>query len=385
MSWKVSDRMSERMGFVLRLKAGERMTDLCREFGISRKTGYKFWDRYQRYGGAGLFDERRCPIRVPRRTSDEIQELILAAKASHPTWGAKKLREVLGDEHPGIRLPVRSTIDVLLGRHGLVKRRKRRRKTPDYSQQLQSCGAPNELWCADFKGQFQLGNRAWCYPLTISDQFSRYLIGCEGLEDTRGDRARAVFEAVFREQGLPDWMRTDNGAPFASTGLLGLTRLSVWWLRLGIRHERIEPGHPEQNGRHERIHLTLKQETTRPSGKNLLQQQERFDRFREEYNHKRPHEALNMNRPANLYSRSARPYPEILPEPDYPLHDRTLRVRSCGHLNLGQRGLTFFLSYALAGERVGLREVEGDRWLVSFLHLDLGHFDMRTTRFEPTL
>ena len=277
MPWKVTEPMNERMRFVVRREAGERMTDLCAEFGISRKTGYKLWSRYQEFGPEGLYDVSRRPRRTPNQTPKDIQQLILALKQRRPSWGAKKLKVVLEQKHPGVKFPALSTINQLLARHGLVKRRKRRRKATYYQGELRQTSAPNEVWGADFKGEFRLGNRRYCYPLTVTDHFSRYLLGCEGLENTKGQPAKAVFEMIFREFGLPDAIRTDNGAPFASTGLAGLTRLSAWWIRLGISLERIEPGHPEQNGRHERMHLTLKQETTRPAADNELQQQERFD------------------------------------------------------------------------------------------------------------
>ena len=382
MPWKVRKIVTERMAFVSRLERGERMSDLCRGFGISRKTGYKILDRFRRGGAEGLFDQSRRPERSPQRTPEAVQDLVLGLKKEYPTWGPKKLKAELERREKGIRIPAHSTIGELLARHGLVNHRRRRPRRANPSTNLRTSRNANELWCADFKGEFRLGNRKYCYPLTISDNFSRYLLACEGLESTRELGARAIFVETFREFGLPTAIRTDNGAPFASTGLLGLTKLSVWWLRLGIELERIEPGHPEQNGRHERIHLTLKEESTRPAGDNHLQQQEKLDTFREAYNEKRPHEALAMKRPAEVYMPSERAYPRELPEPDYPLHDKVKRVKLSGEVKFNGQ-TRFHLSIALAGEMGGLREVEEARWLVSFLDVDLGHYDERQRQFEP--
>lgn len=384
MPWKVRSAVNERMRFVVRREQGERMTDLCREFGISRKTGYKLWNRYQRFGPEGLYDGSRKPLRVPKQTPEDIQKRILAFKGEHPTWGAKKLKVELERRNEGVVFPSVSTINLLLQRNGLVKKRKKRRRATPSSLPLKVPEKPNDVWGADFKGEFRLGNGKYCYPLTITDQHSRYLIGCEGLESTKGTGARFVFEQAFRKYGLPHTIRTDNGSPFASTGLLGLTRLSVWWMRLGIRHERIEPGHPEQNGRHERLHLTLKEETTRPAAQNMLQQQECFDNFLDIYNNQRPHEALGMSRPAEVYCSSMRAYPEELHPLEYPLHDQTRKVRPSGHISLfGRKQAGCYLSAALAGEYVGLRELDEDRWLISFLDLDLGVVKGNRCRLEP--
>ena len=384
MPWRVSHVMNERMRFVVRLQEGERMTDLCREFGISRKTGYKFRQRYREFGPGGLFDESRRPLRPANETPEEIKRLILALKRERPTWGAKKLRSVLEQGHPGIRLPVLSTIQLLLAKNGLVKRQRRRRHRGLFFQkQWTESSAPNEVWSADFKGQFRMGNGAYCYPLTISDHYSRYLISCEGLDSTNVLAAKGVFESAFRQHGLPRVIRTNNGPPFATTGIAGLSRLSVWWMRLGIGIERIEPGHPEQNGRHERMHLTLKQHATRPPAGNLLQQQERFDDFVEEYNSVRPHEGLDMRRPADLYSRSRRDYPDSLPDPEYPLHDMVRGVSNVGKVHLIGRSKDFFIGAALGGQKLGLRETEEGRWLVTFMDMDLGYVDEKTRSFEP--
>ena len=384
MPWKVVNIVNERIRFVVRLQSGERMIDLCREFGVSRKTGYKIVERFRQFGAEGLFDRSRAPCRQWQRTATEIEDKIEGLRKQHPTWGPKKLKKVLSKKHPGVKFPAESTFAQILKRRGLVSRRPRRHTAkPTPANLLTRSRAPNDVWVADFKGQFRLGNQQYCYPLTISDDLSRYFIACEALEHTRGLTARSVFVSAFRRFGLPTVIRTDNGAPFASTGLYGLTPLSVWWMRLGIRVERIEPGHPEQNGRHERLHLTLKQETTRPAAGTFLQQQERFDRFMDEYNRRRPHEALAMRCPAEVYTHSKRPYVESLPELVYPTHDMVRVVRHNGVFRFRHRGL--YLNRALAGQEVGLREVDHELWLISFMHLDLGYLDSRKMEFllEP--
>lgn len=353
------------------------MTDLCREYGVSRKTGHKLWSRYKELGPSGLEDQRRTPKHSPNRTSGEAVEAILAMRKKYPTWGPKKLKSALENEL-GLAMPVASTIGSVLRRHGLVTQQGQRRRHIPRPTTLQQVDAPNQVWCADYKGQFRLGDGSYCYPLTITDQFSRYLLACEGMGAISEEQAREVFQDVLRERGLPAAIRTDNGVPFATTGLAGLSRLNILWLLLGIKHERSRPAHPEDNGRHERMHRTLKLETTRPARPNLLQQQELFDSFREVFNGKRPHEALDMRRPAELYAASLRPYPTTLPEPSYPLHDDTLYVSKSGYLRVPGRG-SLYLSVALAGQPVGILEQADGRWLVSFLDLALGHIEKNRT------
>ena len=383
MPWRASHFMNERMEFVARLIKGERMTDLCEEFGISRKTGYKFRDRYQERGVVALQDQSRAPKRVARKTSEAMAQMLVAARRAHSTWGGRKIKEMLERDVEGLKLPSASTIALVLKRHGLVQKRRLRRRPLIHHGRLTTPDGPNDVWAADYKGQFRLGNGEYCYPLTASDLHSRFLLAVESLDATDEEQARTVFESIFREYGLPRVLRTDNGTPFASQGLAGLTRLSAWWLRLGIRHQRTEPAHPEQNGCHERMHRTLKAETTRPARATSLQQQERFDEFREEFNEKRPHEAIDMKRPADLYRTSERPMPDPLPALEYPLHDDVLVVQGGGHVRLPRRRSTF-LSYALAGQPVGLREQLDGNWVVTFCSLDLGTYDSRTGSFEPS-
>src|SRR5216117_906063 len=307
MPWKESSVMDERLRFVARLLEGEEMTYLCREFGVSRETGYKIFDRYKEHGLTALSDRSRRPVRYANQLPEQIESLIVRLKAEKPHWGARKIRELLVRRLAGdIRIPAKSTIHAVLHRHGLVKGLRRPRPCATGTP-LSPGLAANDLWCADYKGEFKLGNGKYCYPLTVTDHASRYLLLCEALDSVRESTAITAFQQLFLERGLPAAIRTDNGVPFASpNALFNLSKLSVWWLRLGIAIERIKPGHPQQNGRHERMHLTLKKETTRPPGSNSLQQQDRFDAFVHEFNAERPHEALDMKCPAELYTASAR-------------------------------------------------------------------------------
>lgn len=372
--------MDEKLKFVARLLDGEKMSHLCREFDISRKTGYKIFNRYKEFGLEGLDDRSRRPYRQANQIPFQIEKEILLIKQDKPTWGAPKIREKLIRRYPELRAPAISTVHCILDRNGLVKRRRNRR----YKAQgtALSCPyAPNDLWCADYKGELMLGNRRYCYPLTITDFASRYLIACEGLYTTQEQYAFMAFERVFKEFGLPKAIRTDNGVPFSSpNALFGLSKLSVWWLRLGIAIERIKPGCPQQNGRHERMHLTLKKEATKPAGQNLLQQQDKFDRFMDEYNNDRPHQALEMKYPGEVYLPNDRIY-RGLPEVQYPLHDKTITVTHCGRICL--YGKKVSLSLVFAGQNVGIKEVEDKIWLVSFMQYDLGFFDEISGQFEP--
>jgi transposase InsO family protein len=352
------------------------MSDLCREYGISRKTGHKIKKRFESGGTAGLFDESRAPKHIPHKTAPEVVDLVVAERIRHPSWGAKKLKDVL-EKRLGHALPAASTLGDILLRRGLVEPRRRRSRYASTPTGLRMAHSPNDIWCVDYKGQFRLGDGGYCYPLTATDQVSRFLLACEGMPAISDAAAREVFVDIFRVYGLPLAMRSDNGVPFASTGLAGLTRLSVFWLRLGIVLERIRPGHPEENGRHERMHRTLKRETARPARSNLLQQQERFDSFRHEFNQDRPHEALGMKRPAEIYVPSTRPYPAKLADLTYPTHDDAVRVDRWGTIRFANRKV--YLSEALAGQTVGLREEDDGRWLVSFVDLDLGFLERDRT------
>ncbi len=380
MPWKECQIVEERLRFIARLLDGEKMAPLCREFGISRVTGYKIFNRYKDCGIDGLTDRSRRPYRHANQLPMQIEKLIVKLKKEYPHWGAPKIRERLRVLHPDVHCPAISTVHAVLDRHGLVKRRKRRRYKAKGTA-LSRPAKPNELWCADYKGEFMLSDRRYCYPLTITDFASRYLITCDALSTTKEAYAFSVFERAFKDFGLPTTIRTDNGIPFSCpNALYGLSRLSVWWLRLGINIERIKPGHPEQNGRHERMHLTLKTEATKPASENFLQQQGRFDDFIERYNQERPHQALKMKVPAALYARSPRPY-RGLGELEYPLHDWTATVTRCGRICYKRRKIN--LSTVFAGQKVGVKQVSDKIWLVSFMQYDLGYFDSETCRLEP--
>jgi putative transposase len=375
--------MSERRRFIERRLQGELMADLCEEFGVSRKTGQKFWKRFQKHGFDGLKDQSRAPKSRPHTTPQEIVDLILATKAKYESWGAPKIQAWLTRKRPDLAIPSVAAVHRWLAKEGLVKKKRARKRAATGSwNTLKEPSAPNEVWCVDFKGQFKLKDGSYCYPLTITDLFSRYLIRVEALEDTSTDPAREVFVDVFSEYGVPKTIRSDNGAPFASSGLAGLSKLSVYWKRCGIELERIEPGHPEQNGQHERMHLTLKQETALPAKANALQQQVAFDRFREVFNNERPHEALGQETPSSVYCASTRLY--RAPGPlAYPLHEDTRKISARGLLAF--RRQIFYVGIALAGEEVGLREIDPRRWQVTFMDLDLGFLDEREGKFEMTV
>nr|WP_210399043.1 IS481 family transposase [Steroidobacter denitrificans] len=367
--------MEEPLRFVARLLDGEGISEVCREFGISRKTGYKIFNRYKDEGLEALSDRSRRPVRYANQLPEQIERAIVTAKKDKPHWGARKIRELLVRKLAGdVRIPAKSTVHAVLDRHGLVKRARQRRRFKAEGTPLSQAVAPNALWCADFKGEFRLGNRQYCYPLTVTDQASRMILMCEALESTKEPPVIEAFLRLFRERGLPTAIRSDNGLPFASpNGLYNLSKLSVWWLRLNIALERIKPGNPQQNGRHERMHRTLKAQTTRPPGMNVLQQQARFDAFISEFNEERPHEAIDMKVPAERYTPSPRAY-EGLPELAYPFHDRDILVTACGRICLHRKKIN--VSTVLAGQRLGIKEVDEDIWLVSFMHYDLGYIDL---------
>jgi putative transposase len=372
--------MDERLQFVARRLAGESMAELCREFGISRKTGYKIFHRYQECGVQGLTDRSRRPYRYANQLPFQVENYILNVKREHVSWGARKIRERLIRRFSGIPIPANSTLHAVLDRYGLVERRGRTRRRAQGTA-LSLGQHPNELWCTDSQGEFLLGNRQYCDPLTVPAHASRSLLCCEALSSTQEDYAFTVFERLFQERGLPANIRSDNGVPFASAqALFHLSKLAVWWLRLGIGIERIQPGHPQQNGRPARMHLTLKKEATQPAAANFLQQQARFDHFLEIFNREPPHEALRMQCPAEIYCPSTRPY-QGLPDLDYPFHDKTIVVTRCARICLGNKKINF--SQVFAGQAVGIKEVHDDIWLVSFMDYDLGYFDLDTRVLEP--
>ena len=367
--------MEERIKFISHYLEGElSMSALCREFGISRKTGYKLVGRFIENQLEGLKDRSRAPHHHPNAVSGSIEDSIVAARRCHQTWGPKKLRAWLARTEPSKSWPAASTIGEILHRHGLSVPRRRSRKTVVYSEPFVGCDYPNAVWSADFKGWFMTGDGTRCDPLTISDNYSRYLLRCQTMASPDYAHVQPVFEAAFREYGLPVAIRTDNGAPFATTTVAGLSRLSVWWLKLGIVPERIVPGHPEQNGRHERMHRTLKRETATPPKSTWRAQQRAFDRFRREYNQERPHEAIDQLTPDNLYQPSPREYPLILPEMTYPDDMLVRSVKSQGDISWKSRHV--YLSETLAGEQVGLRPVTDRLYDIYFGTIWLAQLDI---------
>jgi transposase InsO family protein len=380
MPWRESTVMEERLRFVARRLEGEPMTALCREFGISRKTGHKLFARYKAHGLEALADRPRRPGRVANRLPMPIEAAIVALRREHPSWGARKLRELLVRRlGPGVPVPARSTIHAVLDRHGLVEHARARRPRASGTP-LSEAAAPNDLWCADFKGEFRLGNGKLCYPLTVTDQTARFILMVEALEGTAEAPVFTAFHRLFEERGLPAAIRSDNGVPFASRSLYGLSKLSVWWLRLGIAIERISPGKPRET-RSARAHAPhgSKQETARPAAANSLAQQARFDAFVETFNSLRPHEALGMQTPAAVYVPSPRAFAG-LPELAYPFHDRDIIAAQSGVISL--HGRTIFISSVFGGQRLGLREVDTDVWLVSFMRYDLGYIDLETCTLQ---
>jgi len=376
MPWLETNPVLERQRFVKDVESGHwTMSEICVRYGISRITGYKWLDRFQQSGVAGLQDHSRAPRSCPHQTPQELVELVLKENERYG-WGARKILKRLRTQLPERTWPARSTIFDILKRHGRVEPRRRRRRWKHPGAAPFNTTAPNQVWTVDFKGQFLMRNGVYCYPLTIVDHFSRYLLCCHGLLDVRTEGVQPQFLRLFREHGLPGAIRSDNGAPFASTGIHGLNRLNVWWLQLGITHQRITPGSPQQNGAHERMHKTLKAKATKPPAANLNLQQRVFNSFRRTYNDVRPHEALDDETPASHWAPSTRPYPDRIEPPVYPGHVEVRRVSNCGAFRL-HSGQTF-LSQALNGEDVGLEEVQDGVWNILYYDTLLGRFDERT-------
>jgi len=374
--------MEEKVRFVVEYERDEQtMTELCEQFGIARETGYIGLRRYRAQGLEGLLARNRAARSHPHQTPAEIEAAVLELRQAHMRWGPRKLKRILERDQPGRAWPASSTMGHLLKRAGLVVARKQRRRTAPYTEPLAHAEGCNRVWCADFKGWFRTGDGERIDPLTISDAYSRYLLRCQAVEKSNTERVRAIFEAGFREHGMPQAIRTDNGAPFASAAIAGLSRLAVWWIKLGIVPERIEAGHPEQNGRHERMHRTLKQETAMPAAQDRRAQQRALDHFRQEYNEVRPHEALGMQTPASVYEPSPREYPARVPEPEYP---DTMLVRSVkSHGGFRWKKHDVFLSEVLWGERIGMLPVD-ERWFtIYFAQLPIAAFDSYDLRVVP--
>jgi len=383
MAWLETCVMEQRIQFVMDVLDGTyTMSELCDSYRISRKSGYKWLHRYQQGGIESLANRSRAPHDHPQEISVSVKQAILAVKQRFPRWGAPKIRARLEREHiDWSHYPAVSTIGLFLRNQGLTRTRRRRRKATPSAVPLTNGRYANQVWCADFKGHFKTGDGRRCHPLTISDHASRYLLCCKHVDRMSHDPVKRCFERTFRDYGLPEVIRTDNGAPFASVGLAGLSRLSYWWIRLGIYPERIEPGHPEQNGRHERMHKTLKADTAAPPAASLSQQQLRFNGFRRDYNEQRPHEALEMRTPSECYHRSPRSYPRRLPPVWYPDPFRVRHVRTGGEIKLNNNLL--YVSQGLAGQWVGIEQTDEDSSRLWYCNYLLGQIDHRNWTIIP--
>lgn len=380
MPWKETCAMDQRVRFVLAAsEEGAVMSEVCEAFGISRQTGYKWLGRHGAEGFEGLKDRSRAPHRHGRSREAGLVSDILALRERHG-WGPKKLRHKLGESRPDVGLPAASTIGDWLAKRGLTSKRRRRPRCPPYTQPFAAADQPNVVWTVDFKGWFRTGDGQRCDPLTMGDAFSRYLLRCQTVARPDHAHVRPVFEEAFCEFGLPQAIRSDNGPPFASTAAGGLSALSLWWIKLGIAPERIEPAKPQQNGRHERMHRTLKHDTAKPPAPTLAEQQARFDTFRRIFNSERPHEALDFQYPASLYRPSSRSYPCKLREPMYGDDCAVRRVRSNGEIKWA--GDLIFVSQVLVGEPVGIDETEGGEWRVRYADVELGFIDLGRRRLN---
>jgi putative transposase len=382
--WKETRIVDQRLEFIAAARQEPRgnFTKLCERFGIHRQTGYDLIARYNELGVDALKDRPRAARHCPHKTSGEVEDLVVEMRKKRPTEGPKKIEERLAKLHPELDLPVRSTIGDILKRRGMIRPRRARIRVPMHPSPLEPCSEPNELWCTDFKGHFALGDGSRCHPLTITDGATRYLITCEGLVAEKAALARAQFERAFLEFGLPSRIRSDNGAPFASKAIGGLSALSVWWIQLGILPERIEPGNPQQNGRHERFHRTLKEHTAQPPAATFAEQQRAFDYFRRDYNEERPHEALGQKPPASVYEPSWRPMRQPR-APEYGDGFDVRRVALSG--TIGAMGKPLYVGHVLAGQPLGLKRTDDDEWDVYYGPLLVGYLLIRNgkPRIEP--
>jgi transposase InsO family protein len=373
-----TNKEEQRRAFVGDYESGQwSMTELCQRYGISRPTGYLWLDRHEEKGEEGLLDRARAPASCPHRTPPKVEREILALRKRYG-WGAKKLLQVLGRRHPGKVWPARSTVNAILDRHGRLRKNRRRRKWQHPGAAPLETTSPNQVWPVDFKGQFKTRDGIYCYPLTVTDHYSRRLLLCRGLPSVRTEGAKPAFRRLFRKVGLPDAIRSDNGAPFASTGIHGLCELNVWWMQLGIVHQRIRPASPQENGQHERMHWDLKRETTRPPAANMRGQQRKFDHFQRRYNEERPHDGIDGDLPDERWKPSERSYPERIALPEYPAHLEVRRVSAAGTFRL--KAKQPFLSNALADEHIGLEQVGDGLWNIVYYMTLLGRIDERHGR-----
>lgn len=374
MPWQKLFPEDQRVQFIVEATYGpSSVVDLCRSFGISRKTAYKWLARYDREGPAGLIDRSRAPHTHPNAIAEDIVEHLVALRRLHPTWGPRKLIASIHAREPELVLPAASTVGDLLKRLRLVRTRRYRVRTPAMTAPFEACGGPNDVWCADFKGWFRVRDGSRCDPFTLTDAYSRYLLRCEVVASTDGTAVRASLESAFKEFGLPKAIRHDNGPPFATKGAGGLSKVGIWLVHLGVTPERIEPGHPEQNGRHERMHRTLKEETALPPRQTLRAQQLAFDRFRRQYNEERPHEALGQKPPVSVYEPSLRRMPAMLPELEYPPDVELRTVRSTGEIKWQNRHV--YIGEALAREIVSVQPVAYNTHVVCLGPIELGRLN----------
>ncbi len=382
MPWMETEPMNEKIKFISAYLNNETVTfqELCERFNVSSKTGYKYVNRYIEAGPEGLKERSRAPHTQANKMPSHIEENILNVKRQHPSWGGKKIRNWLLQEKSELTWPAKSTIDDLLKRHGLVTPAKRKRRVAPYTEPFALCGQANDSWSIDYKGQFLLGNQQLCYPLTVTDNFSRYLLAVEGSKKISGKKVKNILTHLFLEFGLPCAIRSDNGAPFASQAIGGLSDLSVWLIKLGIIPERIRKGHPEENGRHERMHLTLKKETASPPKKTQAQQQRCFNEFKKVFNEQRPHEGINFNRPAWLFAHSTRQFPCVLPEVDYEsnVFEITRKIRTNGTMKW--HGQEIFISETLTGEIIGMKPHSECEWVLHFSFMPLAIFNEKTLK-----
>lgn len=381
MPWNETLTMDQKTQFIADyLKELFSFTELCERYGISRKTGYKWVDRYLRDGPAGLDDLKRAPHQIPHKTPQKIIDALLEERRKHPTWGAGKLLKKVQDRHPSWKLPARSTVYTLLEPYGVFKKRRKRRYPGHPGKSQKQAHQPNDIWCCDFKGQFRMGNGKYCYPLTITDQDSRFLLACQSLPSVAKVDVKPVYTRVFREYGLPKYMRSDNGIPFASTAIARLSALSAWWIQLGILPDLIEPGKPQQNGRHERMHRTLKAEASRPAAYSSPAQQRKFNAFFQEFNYDRPHEALDQQTPASQYQPSPREFPEKIKPFEYPNRFEVRYISGNGGIRWNNNWVC--VSNILRGQYIGFEEVDFKRWDVFYGPVRIGRFHEDKLRIE---
>lgn len=382
MPWKEVSSMDERSRFVKEALKGEvAFSNLCKAYEISRKTGYKWLSRYEESGKQGLSDLSRAPKNSPQKVTDEVRKLLIKSRNEHPYWGPIKIISWLKQKDSKLVLPASSTVGEIFKSEGLIEEHKVPLRNPKGKAPEVNAASPNSIWSTDFKGEMRMQNRKLCYPLTVADQKSRFILCCQGYESINYQSVKRAFEKLFLEHGLPEVILSDNGVPFSSSS--GLSKLSVWWIKLGIRPVRIQPGKPQQNGKHERMHRTLKQETARPPGRNMQEQQRKFDHFTREYNYERPHEALDNKTPAKLYKPSKRLMPKKLLEMSYPGHYELRKVGENGEIKWFSEKT--FISKALGNETVGLEEIDDGLYTVHFGPLQLGYINQRTKSFERTL